>query len=236
MTLTDFLIIYLAFGAPLAVYKYLQNRAAGVHRRVALSIFTFFFWVPVAFEIGYLYFANAYFRDAFVSHRNSDASDRLVRVLRESITIELIKLGRGSNVHGTREVVDRYTGLANEVRYAAKNGEERNELFEAAGRENYDLGQLCLMRRNLRRLEKHHIQARRDFVELVAQVSHRSSAASVFEMSVDLAGRLDDHETVGQLRALKVKRGEVWSSGLQEHSQIVTSAPPIAMTASLNND
>src|SRR5215213_8559983 len=144
MTLTDFLIIYLAFGAPLAVYKYLQNRTVGVRRRVAVSIFTFFFWVPVVFELGYLYLANAYFGDAFVSHPNSDASDQQVRDLRESITAELIRVDRGANLHDTRETVDRYTGLANEVRNAAVKNAERNELFEAAGRENYELGQLCL--------------------------------------------------------------------------------------------
>src|SRR5215203_1539180 len=236
MTLTDFLIIYLAFGAPLAVYKYLQNRTVDFRRRVALSIFTFFFWVPAVLELGYLYLANAYFRDTFVSHRSSDASDRLIRDLRESIAAELIRLERGTNLHDTRETVERYTGLANEIRNAESNKPERNEFFEAAGREKYELGQLCLMRRNLHRLERHHIQARCDFVELLDQISRRFAAAGVIETSIELAQQLEDPKTVDQLSSLKTKRGEVWSSARQGQSQIITSVPPIAMTVSLNKD
>lgn len=236
MTVTDFLIIYLAFGAPLAVYKYLQNRTAGFGRRLAVSIFTFFFWVPVVLELGYLYLTNAYFGDAFVSQKNSDASDRHILDLRESITAELIRLERGTNIHDTRETVDRYTGLANEARNSVFENAQRNELFEAAGRREYEIGQLCLMRRNLLRLKRHHIQARRDFVELLGQVSRRSVAADIIGISIDLARELEDQETVAELSALKMKRGEVWSSAQQEQSQILTSVTPITMTASLNND
>ena len=236
MTLTDFLIIYLAFGAPLAVYKYLQNRNADFGQRVVVSIFTFFFWVPVVLELGYLYLANAYFGDAFVSEKNSDASDQRVRDLRESITAELIRPERGTNLHDTREAVDRYTGLAHEARHAVCADAGRNELFEAAGRKDYELGQHCLMRRNLLRLKRHHIQARRDFVELLDQVSRRSDAVGIIGISIDLARELEDHETVHELSALRVKRGEVWISAQREQSQIRTPVTPIAMTASLNND
>ena len=75
MTLTDLLIIYLAFGAPLAVYKYLQNRGAEIGRRILVSSFTFVFWLPAAAEIGYLYFTNAYFGGAFVSRRDLVSAD-----------------------------------------------------------------------------------------------------------------------------------------------------------------
>jgi hypothetical protein len=93
-----------------------------------------------------------------------------------------------------------------------------------------------LMRRNLLRLKRHHIQARRDFVELLGQVSRRSVAADIIGISIDLAWELEDQETVAELSALKMKRGEVWSSAQQEQSQILTSVTPITMTASLNND
>jgi hypothetical protein len=236
MTFTDFLIIYLAFGAPLGVYKYLQNRTADFGHRAALSILTFFFWIPVLIELGYLYLANAYSRDGFVSHRNSDASDQRVRLLRESVTAELIRFERGANLHNTRETVDRYVGLASEVQGASFERAGRNEFFEAAGRRSYELGQLCLMRRNLRRLERHHIQARNDFVELLDQVSRRFAAPGVIGRSLDLARHLEDHDTVGQLIALQAKRGGPWNSAHQEQSQILTSVQPIAVTASLNND
>jgi hypothetical protein len=236
MTLTDFLIIYLAFGAPLAVYKYLQNRDADFGRRVVASVVTFLFWVPLVLELVYLYLANAYFVDAFVSEKNSDASDQRVRDLRESITAELIRLERGANLHDTRETVDRYTGLAHETRQSGSGEDGCNEFLEAAGRRDYELGQLCLMRRNLLRLKRHHTQARCDFVELLDQVSRRSPATGIIETGIALARELEDHETVNELGNLILNRGEVWSSGQQEQSQIRTSVTPIAMTASLNND
>ncbi|MEP6705170.1 MAG: hypothetical protein ABJB34_10235 [Acidobacteriota bacterium] len=236
MTITDLLIIYLAFGAPVAVYKYLQNRAFGIRPRIALSVFTFFFWVPTIVKLSYLYFSNAYFSDAFVSHRSSDALDRRIRDLRERITAEMIRLARGSNLHDTRETVDRYTGLADAVRQGTSDKEGRNELFEAAGRENYGLGELVMVRRNLHRLRRHHIHARRDFLNLLDQVSRRFGSIDLLYTGIDLASELGDLEAVERLNALKVKRGEVWTAVQHEEARAITPAPPIVMTGSLHND
>jgi hypothetical protein len=235
MTLTDLSVIYLAFGAPIAVYKYLQNRTANIGRRTAVSVLTFFFWIPAAIEIGYLHLANAYFKDAFVSQGNIDALNRRIHNLRESITTELIQLNRGSSIHDTRETVDRYTGLADAVRNQVADEHGGNELFEAAGRNDYELGQLSLMRRNLRRLKRHHILARRDFINLLDQSTRRSAGSTILAMGTELARQLEDQETVEELKALEIKRGEVWTSVQQEQSQSITPAS-IVMTASLNND
>ncbi|MEO6333354.1 MAG: hypothetical protein ABIO91_00080 [Pyrinomonadaceae bacterium] len=236
MTITDLLIIYLAFGAPIAVYKYLQNRAVGIRRRIALSMFTFFFWVPTIVKLGYLYLANAYFSDDFVSHRVSDATDRRIRDLRERITADLVRLERGSSLHDTRETVNRYTGLANAVREATSNKEGRNELFEAAGRQNYALSHFVMIRRNMRRLRRHHVQARRDFLNLLDQVSRRFASIDLIATGLDLAWGLEDREAVEQLNALKVKRGEVWTSAQHQEPRAMTSAPSIAVTGTLKND
>jgi hypothetical protein len=235
MTLTDVLIIYLAFGAPIAVYKYLQNRTEDTGRRIAVSVFTFFFWITAALEIGYFYLSNAYFGDAFVSTATSDALNQRILDLRESITKELIKLERGTSLHDRRETVDRYAGLAEAIRNTAVQKNRRNELFEAAGRDKYELGQLSLMRRNLHRLERHHSFARRDFVNLLDQASRCVAGEGVLRMGIDLARQLGDNETVQQVCALEVKRGEVWGSVQQEQTQSITPGS-IIMTASLNND
>ncbi len=237
MTVTDLFIIYLAFGAPLAVYKYLQNRAIDIRRRIVVSIFTFFFWVPAAVEIGYLYLTNAYFEVGFVSRRNSDATKIKLDEMRESISAELIKLARVSNLHDLREILDRYTGLADAVRNSIGIPSFGHAIFEAAGRKNSDLGSLCLMRRNLRQLERHHIQARRDLVVMFGQIGGGGhEALETIEMGKELARQLNDDETVEELNALRVKKGEVWKSEQREQAQRITAGPLIVMTASLNND
>jgi hypothetical protein len=237
MTFTDLLIVYLAFGAPLAVYKYLQNRTANVRRKTLVSIFTFFFWVPTAVQIGYLYLSNAYFRDAFVSRRILDAREKRIGSLREAMTAELTRLARGASLHDTRETVERYAGLADAVRETGPEPSGRNALFEAAGREEYRVGQVCLMRRNLRRLKRHHTQARQDFVALLSEVSLRFDESGVVMMGIELARQLEDHATADQLTTLKVKRGELWDSRpMQEQLPAITPAQPIAMAASANND
>ncbi len=237
VTVTDLFIIYLAFGAPLAVYKYLQNRAVDIRRRIVVSIFTFFFWVPAAVEIGYLYLSNAYFEVGFVSRRNSDATNIKLTEMRESVISQLIKLSRVSNLHDLREILDRYTGLADALKNSIGTTSFRHAIFEAAGRKNADLGSLCLMRRNLRQLERHHIQARRDLVVMFGQIGGDGhEALETIEIGKELARQLGDDETVEELNALKVKKGEVWKSKQREHAQSITPGPPIMMTASLNND
>ncbi len=236
MTLTDVFIIYLAFGAPLAVYKYLQSRGTNIRRRILLSSFTFLFWVPAAVEIGYLYLTNAYSGGEFVSRKNSDAENRRLTDSRESLTADLARLVRSSNLHDVREAVERYVGLANAVRNTWFPKAGRHEFFEAAGRARYGLGRICLNRRNRSRLERHHIQARRDFVNLFEQIALGGGSSRVITKACDLAWQLEDEITVDELGALQLKRGEVWKSEPQEQSQAIAPVSQMVMTASLNSD
>ena len=239
MTFADFLIVYLAFGAPLAVYKYLQNRTDDIRQRILVSGFTFFFWIPAAVQIGYLHLTNAYFTDDFVSQQDSDATSFRSGEMRESLSAGLIRLTRGSNVHDLRETVERYTGLAEAVQIGLRGNTGPGALFEIAGREEYDLGRVCLTRRNLRRLQRHHMQARQDFLALFRKLTNRAAASAVIGMGVDLARQLEDHETVELLNELTAKKGEVWKPTQQEQPQTIvpTSIQPLAMTTvSLNNE
>jgi hypothetical protein len=235
MTFTDLLIIYLAFGAPLAVYKYLQNRGTEISRRILLSSFTFLVWLPAAVEIGYLYLTNAYSKGNFVSRLDSDSADQKLGAMRESISTQLIKLTRGSNPHDLRETVDRYVGLADAVRNSTGPAKPvENELFKAAGRETDQLSSICLLRRNLHRLKRHHIQASADFIELFERNGERHDSS--IEAGIELAQQLDDDYTVRHLSALKANKGEVWNSELQKQHQVMPAVPSLPMTASLNSD
>jgi hypothetical protein len=202
-----------------------------------LSAFTFFFWIPAAIQISYLYLGNAYFIDVFVSRQKSDSSHRRLDEIRESMSAELIRWIRGTNIHDIRETVDRYVGLADAARTATRQKTARHELFEAAGREEYYLGQLCLMRRNRRRLERHHIQAREDFLALFRQASLPITAADAIRMGIDLARRLDDSETVERLSRL-ASRSEISNADERKPGRVITSTSvsPLALTASLHNE
>ena len=74
MTIGDILIVYLAFGSPLAVYKYLETRGSGTLHRIGYAVLTLIFWIPSVIRIGYRYLTNADFIDAFVSRNNLDSS------------------------------------------------------------------------------------------------------------------------------------------------------------------
>lgn len=237
MTLTDIFIVYFTFGAPLAVYKYLQNRSLNRSRRILYSLATFIFWVPAAVQIVYLYLRNAYSGDAFVSKQDLDVREKLLLKTGELLRIEVIGYVRAARLHDVRETIDRYIGLASAVRDGATATAIGSEFFDAAGRRKHDLAQRCLMRRNLRRLELHHTQARRDLFDLLEEASERFDVSPAVRIAIELATQLDDAKTVRNLRGLIAQWGEVWDSKLKDRPTTVTSVPPIVMTAaSLNND
>ena len=239
MNIADLVIIYLAFGAPFAVYKYLQNRDADRRQRILGSLLTFFLWIPAAVQMGYRYLSNAYSGNAFVSQRNSDAVDARLAVLRESIKSELILAGCNLTVHDIREILERYAGLSECDRDTWHlESDAFSHLFEAAGQTKHKLAAVCLARRNRRRLRRHHIQAGRDFVALFEQLA-TPAARKAAELGTEFADLLADHEIADRLNGLIDKRGEIWNPELQEAapSTISVTISPMAMTtASLNRD
>jgi hypothetical protein len=239
MNIADLVIIYLAFGAPFAVYKYLHNRDLERGQRILSSLLTFVFWIPVAAQTGYRYFTNAYSGNAFVSQRNLDALDARLALLRESIKAELILAGCNLTVHDIREILQRYAGLAECARDTLdRESDSFSRLFEAAGRTKHEIATACLTRRNRLRLKRHSTQAGHDFAVLFEQLSTPAARKAV-ELGIEFANILDDNETASRLTGLIEKRGEVWNSEQQKPvpSTISAVVSPIAMTtASLNRD
>lgn len=237
MTVTDILIIYLAFGAPIAVYKYLQNRDARIVRRYLIAVGTFLFWIPAAVRIGYLYISNAYFGSAFVSPVDSDSSEMLISDLRESVRSELVRMGAGVGMHDARETVDRYVGLASAIRSGVPlAGTAHENLFEAAGRKDSGIGIHCMKIRNRRRLERHHNQSRKELLKLLADVAGSTEYNAAMKSALKLARQLDDSETFEQLRELMANKAEVWNTESIQQAQSINAVPVIAATGSLNSD
>ena len=237
MTATDILIIYLAFGAPIAVYKFLQNHDARISRRYVVAVGTFLFWIPAAVRIGHLYISNAYFGNGFVSPVDSDSSEMLISGLRENVRSELVRVGAGVGMHDARETVDRYVGLASAVRSGVPlGGTSHQNLFEAAGRTDSGIGVHCMKIRNRRRLERHHSQSRKEFLKLLADSAGSSENHPAMKSALRLARQLDDSETYERLRELITNKAEVWNTESIRQTQSLKVAPVIIATGSLNSD
>lgn len=244
MNLMDIVIIYLAFGSPLAVYKYLQSRNVEPRRRIIRSILTFFFWIPEAVRLGYRYLSNAYFDIDFVSPRELDSSDIRLGELREKIRLEFVKANVPSlPSRSIRETLERYVGLTLSAgrEPVPHVGDITFDLFDAAGRPDDKLAAICLMRRNQRRIGRHHIRARRDFLGLFEELSSTKPAAveTAIHHAIQLARELEDRKAANGLEAIAAQtRDEVWNPQDQQPAltNISASVPLSMKTAPLNND
>src|SRR5690349_17091251 len=111
MNLSDIIIVYLAFGAPVAAYKYLQDRNVERRIRIVTSLIVWLFWIPAAVRLGYRYFTNAYSDHAFVSQKILDSADGELTALCEATKASLLTSGCALSMHDVRETLERYVGL-----------------------------------------------------------------------------------------------------------------------------
>jgi hypothetical protein len=211
MNISDLIVIYLAFGAPFAVYKYLQSRTTSRGRKLVFSVATLIFWIPAAAKIAYRHLTNAYYKPAFVSQEILDSRDFRLDELRESLRTGFTSNGMGLGMHDLREVIDRYTGLSQLV---ADEGEHSingyASLFEAAGRTDSRTGSACLIRRNRLRVRRHHTQAREHFVSLFEQICGPDERV-VLNDGIELARHLGDRETASKIEQLLELRSTLWN-------------------------
>ncbi len=240
MNIADILIIYLAFGSPLMVYQYLINRDLERSRRILISLLTLACWIPMAARLGYGYLTNAYFGKVFVSRRTLDAVQGHLTQIRRVMKSDLMQANAGVSMRDLSEVLERYVGLTVAIRDAASGTYGKSlDLFVNAGKDR-ELVTTCLMRRNRRRLRRHHTGARRDLLDMFERLLERyPTAQRAMELVVKIAHQLGDDETVGFLKAIEGKRGRSWSPE-QQHSILHSTSAPMAhlavKTSPLNSD
>jgi hypothetical protein len=204
MSIADVIVIYLAVGAPFAVYQYFQNRRSRKARRLFLSVFALLFWPAVAAGLVIRQLTNAYSDNHFVSDRHLDVSAEKANEIRKRLSTELVGTLPELSVYDLRDVLDRYVGLsimANETTPATDGPPAF--MFSAAGRERYELGVLCLTRRNRRRVLGRHSAVRYEFLNLFERLSERHPKRDAhLALGIDLARELKDDNTVDLLQAL----------------------------------
>lgn len=201
MNLFDFLIIYLACGAPLGVYYFLQNRKTPHFKRLRLKTsLTFIFWLPFAYRIllesklRQIPFSKVFGRkpvlDANIEKNIHPIQKQLEKVFLESN----LKL----SIYEVREIFERYVGLTLTCQFEHKNSQTartENEIFQIAKHKNAKLAAVCLHRRNRSRLVFHQTEARRDFLNLLSELFDSDSDREKLERSaIEFVTLLNDTE------------------------------------------
>lgn len=204
MNLSDLLVIYFAFGAPLSVYRYLDTRGVSGTRRITLSILTFLFWLPFAAGLIRRYLTNASFVSQFVSEKVADSRNFVSSRGQEVLRGSLLRAGCKLSSHDIRVVLERYAGLSSLTRgdATAMSGHAES-LFKAAGRKPDELGSICLTRKERRRLEAHNERSRDAFMALFSDLPHKPASWTVVEQGIELARQVGDFPVAENLATLE---------------------------------
>ena len=219
MPISEILIVYLALGAPLAVYRFLETRRVSGHRRMLISLATFFFWIPFAIQLSARRLTNASNGTGFVSPASKKTSSRLTRKRLEAVRTAMMEAGCRLSVHDLREIIERYAGLsevsANSI--GPDGGEKAVSFFEAAGR-SHKLASICFTRREQNRVRRHLDDARQSFLNLFDKLpGPASSRVRAIRRATELALVVEDMEAVERL-------GEMESSVSTPSRDEVTSS------------
>lgn len=178
MNLNDFLIIYLACGAPFGVYYFFDNRTSpNVSFLFLKSFLIFLFWMPFALRM--LLKNTKLFKNNFdrISQTDSDIFNKIFPVQKE-IEKVLIKSDLKLSIYEFREVAERYIGLTIAKQNAeciTTNENTESEIFKIAENENTKISSICFNRRNRKLLFFHQKNARQDFLDIISKILSASA-------------------------------------------------------------
>ncbi|HVE59463.1 MAG TPA: hypothetical protein VNB22_21815 [Pyrinomonadaceae bacterium] len=100
------------------------------------------------------------------------------------------------SIYEFREIFDRYSGLSLEIESENEEfSQPETEIFRITNHTNKKLGEICLHRRNRKRLTFHQKLARRDFFEILGKFVERTNEPqNLFDKVSKLAVLLNDCE------------------------------------------
>ena len=210
MNLRDLFIIYLACGAPFGVYYFLQNRNELETKLLWLKSFLrFVFWIPFAVRmVARTSLLKNLYNNSFDAASESDAKKEVeIEEIKKSFENIFARKSFLFSIYELRETFDRYVGLSFEVQ--AENIEispAETEIFRITNHDNKKLAEICLNRRNRKRLVFHQKLARRDFFEILKKIAENSeNRQNLFETVLKLAVLLNDSEARKSIEILLQK-------------------------------
>ncbi|HEV7699539.1 MAG TPA: hypothetical protein VGO43_04870, partial [Pyrinomonadaceae bacterium] len=169
MLLVELLVIYLACGAPVAVFRLTEQGSRSSHTmpRVAYALFL---W-PLALV--------AMRRAATAQSRRIDR----VEDLRASLEQSLFSSRGSSKLFEFREVYARYVGL---VRLSNDDTSLSTGFLDLADHPSRSLASACLRRRQHRTLVRHRDAARTEFAFLLAHHPSRDAEDIVLQLAFEI--------------------------------------------------
>jgi len=191
MKVSDYIIIYLSAGAPVAVFTYLQSANVPLVRRFIDACITLLVWPVIATVSIYRQLVDK-------SETTEQMLDRKIQNIRNRIEETIRRDGAAIRIHEWRQTFERYVGLSLAIA-EVEDRSDAHELFEVAGNKNGKLGTVCLNRRNRSRLIFHHTDARNDFLDALIRVGQGRDSLN---LATELATLLEDAEALADLTAM----------------------------------
>ena len=207
MNLIDFIIVYLACGAPFGVYYFLQSRNKTESPVIWLKIFlTFFFWIPFAFHLVHQFLVSNknlhskyYLTAAFEAQNEAN-----IYLIQKEIEKKFSESRPEFSFFEFRETLERYVGLtlANQEVFT-KVSEREKEIFRIAENSNVKLAANCLHRRNQRLLAFHQTEARQDFLQIIGKLSDSMTDKKNLEnLAIEFVRLLKDKQAQDNLEKI----------------------------------
>lgn len=231
MNFYDFIIIYLACGAPFGVFYFVNHRRW--ESRVLIQTFLItLFWLPFAFRLLKKFIDRK--PDNTLLSKQEILRDEKITDAKKNLERIFLKHAPKLSVFELREIFDRYIGLTLARENHDGSDSENSLVFKVAGNQNFELASKCHQRRNRRLLSFHQTLAGEDFLKLISEfVSQFPDDEEIKIFSLKLVRLLDDEKTeklfktifkTGQqsadnLRVLKTEK-EKWITDLQKQSPV----------------
>lgn len=226
MTLSDFIIIYLAIGAPFGVHYFLRHRAeknksASVFLR---SVCIALAWIPRLFQL-----VTRYRRERFVPETDENAeNERKISELQKSLCADFLSAVKNPSTKMTlfeyREVLERYAGLTQAAREADENADaapHEGEIFRIGKQNDEELkiSAQVVHRQNVFKLRRHQIAARADFMQTLdkfrfAEESSKEKITKSWQTALKLTQLLDDSEAERAVRKKIFALNSISEAGL----------------------
>lgn len=248
----EFLIIYLACGAPCGVYFFFQNRSQIIPKKLWLKSFlTVFVWIPYVFKLLHD-FATTKRRKSF-SHSEQLFNEKINNTKKQLAQL-LLDSNAIISIFEFREILERYSGLTMACNLNDKiPSDAEKEIFRIALRQNIQTGAKCLHRRNHLRLKFHQDLARKEFVQVISTLRFSvSESDKLRNAALEFVNTINDgeaHKALGEVfhKALQISENfavpslenEVWKSNeprLSTSSKTPVHLQTLQATTATRND
>ena len=196
MTFINILIIYLACGSPFGVYQLTRVDAPRSSSELITAAAAFILW-PV--------FLIRFVIERLSSHGFVSQKHRIEQI-RAGLERSGLRDSDTASVFEFREAFYRYAGLAGAAADDKTMADPAGELIAISGRKLDTASSNCLSRRSREKVEFHLVQARNDFVEMIANMaSDQRSHAEIVTLGIELTNIIGDAPATEDLTALQLE-------------------------------